>query len=58
MVIQGGNDFNRVDRSMSKVSMSINGASSKYVATFICPERFTFRRPQDYPVKTAIIGST
>jgi len=27
------------------MSNRINGCSAKYISTFICPERFTFRRP-------------
>lgn len=35
-----------------------DAVDSHYIACFICPERFSYRRPQQYPLKTAIVHST
>jgi hypothetical protein len=44
-MIRGGNNFDRVDRMLSSQGLSLNGVSRNYIATFICPERYTYRRP-------------
>jgi len=48
--------FDRVDRSFN-MSNSM-GVSRKFICTLINPERFNFRRPATYPIKTALISST
>lgn len=55
--IMGGNHFGPSNILINQM-FDMNAVAIKYLASVICPERYTDKRPQNYPIKDAIIGST